>query len=80
MSEQTDTSILGRIGILVAEEQQLYQKGNPSKEELAHLDKIKIELDQCWDLLRQRRALREFGKDPAEAEVRPPGVVEKYVG
>ena len=80
MSDQTDTSILARIGTLVEQEQKLYQKGHPSEEALAHLDKIEIELDQCWDLLRQRRALREFGKDPREAELRPPGVVEKYVG
>jgi len=80
MSEKSDTSIMGRIGALVAEEQQLYKKGQPSKEELAHLSKIKVELDQCWDLLRQRRALREFGKDPGEAEPRPPDVVESYIG
>ena len=36
------------------------------------------ELDQCWDLLRQRRALREFGRDPDQAKVRPPKVVENY--
>jgi hypothetical protein len=35
-------------------------------------------LDQCWDLLRQRRALREFGKDPDEAKVRPAKIVENY--
>ncbi len=44
------------------------------------LAKLNVELDQCWDLLRQRRALREFGRDPGEAEVRPPSVVEKYTG
>jgi hypothetical protein len=42
------------------------------------LAKIKVELDQCWDLLRQRRALREFGRDPDQAKVRPPKVVENY--
>jgi hypothetical protein len=80
MAEKSDTSIMSRIGALVAEEQQLYQKGQPSEEELTHLSKIKVELDQCWDLLRQRRALREFGKDPGEAEPRPPDVVESYIG
>jgi hypothetical protein len=40
------------------------------------LAKIKVELDQCWDLLRQRRALREFGRDPDQAKVRPPKIVE----
>ena len=42
------------------------------------LSKIEVELDQCWDLLRQRRALRDAGRDPKEAEVRPPDVVENY--
>jgi hypothetical protein len=44
------------------------------------LTTINVELDQCWDLLRQRRALREFGRDPDEAEVRPAKVVENYTG
>jgi hypothetical protein len=39
-----------------------------------------VELDQCWDLLRQRRALRETGGDPEKAAIRPPDIVEKYVG
>ena len=39
---------------------------------------LKVELDQCWDLLRQRRALREFGKDPEKAKVRAANVVENY--
>jgi hypothetical protein len=38
----------------------------------------KVELDQCWDLLRQRRALREFGADPGKAKVRPKNIVENY--
>ena len=42
------------------------------------LEAIKIELDQCWDLLRQREARREFGQDPNDAKVRSPSVVEGY--
>jgi len=42
------------------------------------LNSIQVELDQCWDLLRQRRALREFGKDPDRAQVRSRDVVERY--
>ena len=42
------------------------------------LDRIEVELDQCWDLLNQRRARREFGEDPDEAEVREASVVEHY--
>ena len=45
---------------------------------LARAEALKVELDQCWDLLRQRRALREFGEDPNHAKVRPASVVEKY--
>jgi hypothetical protein len=41
---------------------------------------VQVELDQCWDLLRQRRALRETGGDPSQAHVRPPEVVKKYIG
>jgi hypothetical protein len=44
------------------------------------LTKINVELDRCWDLLRQRRALREYGRDPDQAEVRPAKVVENYKG
>jgi hypothetical protein len=39
---------------------------------------LEVELDQCWDLLRQRRARREFGQDPNDARVRPASVVERY--
>ncbi len=42
------------------------------------LEETKVELDQCWDLLRQRDALREFGQDPNEAKTRPASVVERY--
>jgi len=81
MAEQaTDQPILHRITQLVAEEQQLRGHAAPSDADLERLAKLEVDLDQCWDLLRQRRALREFGRDPAEAQVRPASVVEKYVG
>jgi hypothetical protein len=41
---------------------------------------LKTRLDQCWDLLRQRRARREFGEDPDQAQVRPGSIVENYKG
>jgi hypothetical protein len=47
----------------------------PTRKRLAA---IEVELDQCWDLLRQRRAKREFGDNPDEASVRPPDIVENY--
>ena len=48
------------------------------KADRKRLANVQVELDQCWDLLRQRRALRDVGLDPDEAEVRPPQVVENY--
>ncbi|MCW2791149.1 MAG: hypothetical protein JWO76_247 [Nocardioides sp.] len=48
-------------------------------EEHERLRELEVGLDQCWDLLRQRRARREFGEDPEAAEVRPPGTVEGYL-
>jgi Protein of unknown function (DUF2630) len=51
-----------------------------SDAEKARLNEIDVELDRCWDLLRQRRGLREFGRNPDEAEVRPAKVVENYKG
>jgi hypothetical protein len=80
MNKTSDASVLNRIGNLVAEEQQLYKKGEPSEQDVEKLRAIGVELDQCWDLLRQRRALREFGRDPNEAEPRGAGIVEKYQG
>lgn len=76
----TDRTVLHHIEELVAEEKKLYAKGAVSDEDKARLDKINVELDQCWDLLRQRRALREFGRDPDEAELRGPKTVENYKG
>lgn len=79
MKEQMkDQPVLDHIQSLVAEEHQLYSHGSLNDPDRARLAKIEVELDQCWDLLRQRRALRDVGLDPNEAEVRPPEVVEKY--
>src|SRR4029077_6084743 len=74
----TDRSILKKIEGLVHEEQHLYGKGEMADHDRVRLEAIKIELDQCWDLLRQRDARREFGQDPNDARVRPPSVVERY--
>jgi hypothetical protein len=76
----TDQTVLAHIEQLVAEEKKLYAKGAVSDAEKARLDKINVELDRCWDLLRQRRGLREFGRNPDEAEVRPAKIVENYKG
>ena len=49
-------------------------------EEHERLRRVEVELDQCWDLLRQRRARREFGENPDEARVRDARIVEGYTG
>jgi hypothetical protein len=76
----TDRNVLGHIEELVTEEKKLYAQGEMSDAERERLAKINVELDRCWDLLRQRRALREYGRDPDQAEVRPAKVVENYKG
>jgi hypothetical protein len=76
----TDQTVLGHIEQLVAEEKKLYAKGEVSDAEKDRLGQINVELDRCWDLLRQRRGLREFGRNPDDAEVRPAKVVENYKG
>lgn len=76
-----DPGIFSRIGELVDQEKQLRSRhqGSPlDEEELRRLEEIETELDQCWDLLNQRRALSEFGMDPEQAKVRDPQTVEKY--
>ncbi|MBN9091008.1 MAG: DUF2630 family protein [Reyranella sp.] len=80
MTHTTDRTVLKHIEELVAEEKKLYAKGAVSDAEKKHLDQINVELDRCWDLLRQRRALREFGRNPDDAEVRPAKIVENYRG
>ena len=80
----TDNDALSRINKLVAEEKALreqLQHGEISEsDENKRLRQLEIELDQCWDLLRQRRALRETGGDPRDAAVRPADEVEGYLG
>jgi hypothetical protein len=79
MKEQTtEQPVLNEIQRLVSEEHRLYGKGTLSDTDRERLATINVELDQRSDLLRQRRALRETGGDPNEAQVRPPDVVEKY--
>jgi hypothetical protein len=79
-----DVSIQHHIKSLIDEEHQLrsaLQAGSISvDEEHARLRSLEVELDQCWDLLRQRRAKREFGEDPDTAEVRSERTVEGYTG
>jgi hypothetical protein len=84
MTDNPDNAALARIHDLVAEEKSLRQQlqhGDISEsEEHDRLRRVETELDQCWDLLRQRRALRETGGDPSAAAVRPADEVEGYIG
>jgi hypothetical protein len=76
-----DAELVQRITTLADEEHRLersHEGPGLSGDELARLHEIEVALDQCWDLLRQRRARREFGLDPNEADVRPPDTVEGY--
>ena len=76
-----DVQIHGTIEQLVAEEHELWQQeaaGNATDADRRRLQQLKVSLDQSWDLLRQRRALREAGGDPDAADVRQPDVVERY--
>ena len=68
--DKNDESILTNIDRLVKEEEHLYGKSEITHEDRARLSELKVHLDQCWDLLRQRRALREFGK--LSASEQPP--------
>jgi hypothetical protein len=77
-NEKNDQSVLSHIDQLVKEEERLYAKNGLTDEDQARLAEVKVALDQCWDLLRQRRALREFGEDPDKAKVRPAKIVENY--
>ena len=78
MQHMTDQAVLQHINHLVDEEKKLYAQSAMSDQNRARLAEIGVELDRCWDLLRQRRALRQFGRNPDEADVRPAKVVENY--
>jgi hypothetical protein len=70
--------VLSHLDELVKEEERLYGKNGLTGDDRGRLAELTVELDQCWDLLRQRRALREFGNDPDKAKVRPAKIVENY--
>lgn len=77
-----DTDVIERIEQLAHEEHELYGKesrGEASTRERARLKEIEVQLDQLYDLLRQRRARRAAGLDPSEAIPRDPDTVEGYV-
>jgi uncharacterized protein DUF2630 len=82
----SDESIAARIENLVSEEHELREREQADSGSLDRLEAdqqrlraVEIELDRCWDLLRQRRALREAGGDPDDAHVRDADTVERYL-
>jgi Protein of unknown function (DUF2630) len=81
----SDESLLDRIESLVAEEHRLQHREADDAvdvealgEDRRRLDRVSVELDRCWDLLRQRRARRSAGEDPDAAQVRDADTVENY--
>lgn len=77
-----DDAILHRINALAEEERALFQKesgGEVTDDARRRMKQLEVTLDQCWDLLRQRRARRSAGMDPDEAEVRDEKTVESYL-
>jgi hypothetical protein len=81
----SDESIAAHIEKLVAEENELRRREQSDatdaeqlEDDRRRLEDVKVELDRCWDLLRQRRALEEFGEDPNAAKVRDADTVERY--
>jgi hypothetical protein len=82
----SDESIAARIERLVAEEHELRAREESDsdraerlEEDQRRLEAVEVELDRCWDLLRQRRALREAGGNPDDAQVRGADTVERYL-
>ncbi|MFF1835577.1 DUF2630 family protein [Streptomyces sp. NPDC058231] len=77
-----DREIIDNIGGLVSEERALRDRSTPdtglTPDERSRLRTVEAQLEQYWDLLRQRRALNEFGADPSGARVRPATEVEGY--
>jgi hypothetical protein len=78
-----DQRVIDQINGLAREEHELWareSRGQASEADRDRLQELEVTLDQCWDLLHQRRARRRAGTDPDEARVRDPGTVEGYLG
>jgi hypothetical protein len=78
-----DQKVIDQINELAREEHEIFEKesrGQASAGERDRLKRLEVTLDQCWDLLHQRRARRSAGFDPDEARVRDEGTVEGYLG
>jgi hypothetical protein len=78
-----DLDVIGRINELAHEEHEIFgreARGEATEEERQRLKRLEVTLDQCWDLLHQRRARRDAGQDPGDATVRDAETVEGYEG
>ena len=76
-----DRKVIERINELAREEHALFEResqGTATDGDRERLGRLQVTLDQCWDLLRQRRARRDAGQDPEDAGLRPADVVEGY--
>lgn len=77
-----DEDVIGRINDLAAEEHALFEReshGEATPADRDRIERLQVTLDQCWDLLHQRRARRNAGLDPTEAKVRDASTVEGYI-
>ena len=74
----TDREIMDKIKDLLEKEHNLYSKDGLSSKERKEAEKVQVDLDRYWDLLRQRRALKEFGDNPDKADLRGSDTVENY--
>jgi len=78
MEKKEDNNVLAHIKELTEKEEQLYGKEDLSDEDVKNLNSVKSQLDQYWDLLRQRRAFREAGEDPERARLRSDDTIRNY--
>ena len=74
-----EKDLISRIHALVDEEHKLREGTEHTDEQRSRLQKVEADLDQCWDLLRQRRAKQQYGENPDEAQPRPEPQVENYL-
>jgi hypothetical protein len=73
-----DNQVLSHIKNLTATEEDLYEKENLTDADIKQLHKVQLDLEQCWDFLRQRRALRNAGNNPDDAEIRDAETIKNY--
>ncbi|MCR8559005.1 DUF2630 family protein [Mucilaginibacter sp. BJC16-A38] len=76
--KREDNSVIDHIRQLTEKEEHLYSKPEPTDQDIEDMHTVKSELDQYWDLLRQRRAFRDAGEDPNRAQMRSVDTIERY--